>query len=176
MSTELERVQANLNVEDSLQKFNHLNDTEPNTGEMNVIFNQIKIALQNQTATTPCVFLNIDAMAGSGKSTMAKKVYHYVRSQNKICLGACATALAVQIYPDMEFDTLHGLFSIPVIEDEEDYDNINNIYCDLNKNKQKVELVNAASLFIFDEFFSNHKYCLNAIMKSYNNLLGKKKI
>ena len=91
-------------------------------------------------------------------------------------MGACATALAVQVYPEMEFDTLHGLFSIPVIEDEEDYDNINNIYCDLNKNKQKVELVNAASLFIFDEFFSNHKYCLNAIMKSYNNLLGKKNL
>ena len=139
---------------------------------MNLIFDEIKNALDNQTNTSKCIFINIDAMAGSGKSTMAKKIYHYVRSKNKICLGACATALAVQVYPEMEFDTLHGLFSIPVIEDEEDYDNINRIYCDLNKNYQKVELVNAASLFIWDEFFSNHKYCLNAIMKSYNNLLG----
>lgn len=162
-----------MNVEDSLLIFNNLNLSDPNTNEMNVIFSQIKNCLESQNELSECIFINIDAMAGSGKSTLAKKIYHYCRSLNKICLGACATALAVQVYNDMEFDTLHGLFSIPVIEDEEDYDNINRIYCDLNRNKQKVELIFATSLFIFDEFFSNHKYCLNAIMKSYNNLLGK---
>ena len=51
-------------------KFNQLNQSEPNTGEMNIIFEEIKNSLDNQTNTSKCIFINIDAMAGSGKSNL----------------------------------------------------------------------------------------------------------
>jgi hypothetical protein len=73
----------------------------------------------------------------------------------------------------MNFETGHSLFSVPVIEDENDYDNIEDITCDLQRNPQRAELINAAKVLIYDEAFSSDKYLYNAILKSYNGLKGK---
>ena len=62
------------------------------------------------------VYLQGDA--GSGKTTTAKKILSYTRSLNKIALGCASTGLAAKNYD--EFDTAHGLFIYPVIEDMED--------------------------------------------------------
>ena len=173
INSELDQYRAELIVNESLLKLNELNQSQPNTAEMEIIYNHIQNELNNQNIDNDVVFFNIDAMGGSGKSTLAKKIYHYVRSQNKIVLGCAATALATQVYEDLNFDTTHGLFCVPVIEDEDEYDNINNIFCDLQKNPDRVELVKAAHCIICDEFFSNHKYIMNAILNSFNGLKGK---
>ena len=73
----------------------------------------------------------------------------------------------------MNFETGHSLFSVPVIEDENDYDNIEDITCDLQRNPQRAELINAAKVLIYDEAFSSDKYLYNAILKSYNGLKVK---
>ena len=87
--------------------------------------------------------------------------------------GACSTALACQVYPDLNFDTIHSLFSIPIIEDEEDYDLIDDIECNTKTHPQRVQVVNAANVLILDEISCLHSYCFDAIIKSYNNLKGK---
>jgi hypothetical protein len=95
--------------------------------------------------------------------------YYYI-----ICyIGACSTALACQVYTGLDFDTIHSLFSIPVIEDEEEYDLLEDIECNLESKPQRVELVNHTNVLILDEISCLHSYCFNAIMKSYNNLKGK---
>ena len=173
MQSELEREIANLNIEESTRIYNELNITQPNTDEMNILFDEIKQKIDSQNKNNEAVMFNIDAMGGSGKSTFVKKIYHYGRSKNKIVLGSSSTALSCQVYAPIFFDTTHGIASVPVIEDEEEYDNMNHIRCDLNKNPEKVELLNAADILIFDEYFSLHKYVTNAIVNSYNNLRGK---
>jgi hypothetical protein len=37
------------------------------------------------------------------------------------------------VYEGLDFDTAHSLFNIPVLEDEEEYDHINEIFCDTSK-------------------------------------------
>ena len=148
-----------------------LHQTQPNTSEMDPIYNAVADAMDNQRPTDPVKIIAIDAMGGSGKTTFAKKIFYRAHSKNKIVLGSAATGLAAQVYEDLEFETVHTTYGVPVIEDEDEYDNINNIECIYNA--QRVDLINAADVLIFDEVFSNHKYCLTAIMKSYNQLKGK---
>ena len=149
----------------------HLHHTQPNTEEMEPIYASVVEAIDTQTPRSPVKIIAIDAMGGSGKTTFAKKVFHYTHSKNKIVLGAAATGLAAQVYAELEFETVHTRFGVPVMEDEDEYDNIGNIECLYNV--QRHELINAADVLIFDEIFSNHKYCLTAIMKSYGDLRGK---
>ena len=100
-------------------------------------------------------FFLIRGCGGSGKTQFAKKVnfiwnslisfaiqyifncytqiFAFTRSLQKIAKGCAATALASQVYGNLDFDTAHGLFVIPVIENEEDYDHINDIFCDTSK-------------------------------------------
>jgi GTPase SAR1 family protein len=137
------------------------------------IYNTIINAIDNQNENDKVIFFAIDAMGGSGKTTFAKKIYHYCHSKNKIILGSAATGLAAQVYEELEFETVHTQFGIPILETEEDYDTINDIVCNLNHKPQRIELINNTSVFIFDEVFSNHKYCITAILKSFENLKGK---
>ena len=108
---------------------------------------------------------------GLEKLLSPKKIFYRAHSLNKIVLGAAATGLAAQVYEELDFETVHTRYGVPVIEDEEDYDNIHNIECMYNP--QRAEVINAADVLIFDEVFSNHKYNITAIMKTYNNLRGK---
>ena len=169
----MEREIASINVEESKRILNDLNCTQPNTDEMATIFNEIKEKIDSLNKNDEAVIFNIDAMGGSGKSTFVKKIYHYGRSKMKIVLGSSSTSLSCQVYAPIFFDTTHGIASVPVMEDEEDYDNINNIFCDLNKNPEKAELFRASDILVFDESFSLHKYVINAILNSYDNLKGK---
>ena len=50
----------------------------------NDVINSINIAQPNDDAK----FIIIDSIGGLGKSTFAKKIYHYSRSHNEIVLGS----------------------------------------------------------------------------------------
>jgi hypothetical protein len=156
-----------------LIKLNELHRFQPNTEEMMPIYNRIVNAINNQSPDDAVKIFAIDAMGGSGKTTFAKKIYHYCHSENKIVLGSAATGLAAQVYEELDFETVHTQFGIPVLEDEEEYDKIDDILCNLDSKPQRIELINETSVFIFDEVFSNHKYCIMAILKSFDNLKGK---
>ena len=150
---------------------NMLHLTQPNTAKMNPIYDAVVNAMDNQRPNDPVKIIAIDAMGGSGKTTFAKKIFYRAHSKNKIVLGAAATGLAAQVYEELEFETVHTRYGVPVMEDEDEYDNIYNIECIYNP--ERVELINAADVLIFDEVFSNHKYCITAIMKTYKELKGK---
>ena len=172
-NTLLQQTVAMIDPAISQNKLDALHVSQPNTNEMSILYDEITNAIDNQSENDQVRFFGVDAMGGSGKSTFAKKIFHYANAQNKIALGGAASGLACQVYGDLSFETLHTLFSIPVIEDEEEFDNIDDIRCNLNKSPQRVELVNASDVMILDEVFSNHKHCLHAIMRDYNKLRGK---
>ena len=60
---------------------------QPNTEEMDRFYNEIINRIDNQNGDDDVKLFVIDSMGGSGKSTFAKKVYHYVHSKNKIVKG-----------------------------------------------------------------------------------------
>ena len=57
------------------------------------------------------------------------QIFAFTRSLGKIVKGCAATGLAAQCYEDLDFDTAHSLFNIPIVDDEEDYDHINELRC-----------------------------------------------
>jgi len=67
----------------------------------------------------------------------------------------CASrALAATNYNN--FDTAHGQFKYPVIEeDDKKYDE--GRYCKLNEYPQRLELLQATQPIVWDEFPSNHR-------------------
>jgi hypothetical protein len=103
-----------------------------------------------------CINMNIkrhfivQGEGGSGKPFTAQLIAAYTRSKNKIVVGCASTAFAANNYKD--FFTAHSLFEIPVIEDEENYNEseIEHI-CNLSKNLQRIELLNNTCVIIWDE-------------------------
>jgi len=169
----LQKYLSEINIQESEHALTNLHELEPNTAEMDIAYNDVKNSIDNANPNDDCKFIVIDSMGGSGKSTFAKKIYHYARSKNKVVLGGAATGLATSVYGSLNFETFHTLFSIPVIEDEEEFDSMGNIYCNTETDPDRTDLINNASVFILDEAFSAHKYCFTSIMSSYNHLKGK---
>jgi len=172
-TTMIGRYLADINIDESITALGTLHHLEPNTEEMNDAYDHITHAINYAQQDDEAKFFVIDSIGGSGKTTFAKKIYHYVRSKQKIVLGGAATGLATTVYGSLDFETFHTLFAIPVIEDEEEFDAMGQIFCNTTKDTERTDLINEASVFILDEAFSVHKYCYSAIMGSYNSLKGK---
>jgi hypothetical protein len=115
-----------------------------------------------------------DAMGCSGKSTLAKKIYHFSNSLGKLVFGCAATGLATQVYEDFEFETKHLAFGVPFYDEdetEENFDNINRVRCNITEERK--EYITAVEVIIIDEAFSNHKYFTQSILNTFNQLRGK---
>ena len=63
------------------------------------------------------MLINVQGKGGSRKSTLAKKLLAWARSEGYICLGCASTALAATVYDD--FTIAHVLFCCPVVEEED---------------------------------------------------------
>ena len=86
-------------------------------------------------------------------------------------LGCASTGLAASVYEN--FDTAHSLFKIPVVTNEEDFDFEHDFYCDLDKNPQRKELLQAADIFIWDEISSQSKRDFEAVYKAMHGFNNK---
>lgn len=131
-TTLLDKYRQSINVQ-----LNDLHNREPNAEEMEVAYAGITNAINNRNKFAPAKYFVIDAMGGAGKTIFAKKIYHYCHTKSKIISGSAATGLATQVYSDLDFETTHTQFSVPVIEDEEEYDIIDDIECNTRKNTDK---------------------------------------
>jgi hypothetical protein len=103
---------------------------------------------------------------------VAKKLTAKVRSMSKIVKICASTALAAQNYAN-DASTAHELWCLPVIEDEmRDIDD-EKIKCMFNFRPERKQLLDSTSLFIWDEFPSNHRECFEAVNTSMHGLRGK---
>ena len=105
-----------------------------------------------------------------GKTTLAKKIMAYTRGQGKIALGSASTALAATLYKD--FETTHSLFKFPVVE-EQDKDSNLPTECLLSNHPQRLELLRATTLFVFDEFPSLDREVFEGIYKEMKQFRNK---
>ena len=79
-----------------------------------------------------------------------------------IALGCAATALAAQVYGEIEeFCTAHQLFGIPVVENSEEIDHEADVPSKFINQVAKLLVLHAARLIMWDENLSNHKQCLS---------------
>jgi hypothetical protein len=111
---------------------------------------------------------------GSGKTTTAQVIIAYARSLGFLVAGCASTAFAASIYKD--FHTAHGLFEIPVVEENKnDDENFDNFKCNLDKKPQRFEWLMNVRLFIWDEISSSNKRdflaAYNAMNKFKNCIL-----
>jgi len=94
----------------------------------------------------------------------------YTRSINKVALGSASTALAATLYTD--FETTHALFKFPVVEEEDKEPNVPT-ECQLHGHPQRIELLTAAALFVFDEFPSLDREVFEGAYKAMNQFENK---
>eukprot|EP01034_Spumella_vulgaris_P004718 gene4718-6027_t len=97
--TELEQEKLKYQPAQQMELLTQLQTEVPNTEEQQNLYEEI------------C------GQAGCGKSTFAKKLMAFARSEGLIAKGCSSTGLSCQVYDD--FSTAHSLFAIPVNEEDE---------------------------------------------------------
>jgi hypothetical protein len=168
--TELERIRLKFKLEEQKKKLETLVACFPNTAEQDAAFDKIKVPLQ---IIKNCSYSYKDRLV-QGKQSLQKEIAAYVRSLGKICLGCAVTGLAAQVYgEDEEYTTAHDLFGVLVVGDIEDLDHDADIASHYLKNPEKLAILLAACVLIWDEALSNHKHCLATAFSLMNNFQGQ---
>ena len=167
LNTELEREKFKYNITEQNELFIELDNKIPNNIEQEIFLKDVYNSIEKNISK----IYFLAGSAGTGKSTMMKKIIYKARSQNKIVLGCAATALAAQVYEN--FDTFHGLFKYPVVEEMEDIDQIDCIELSMSNYPQRKELINAASIIIWDEAPSNEYHCFKTVYEYFDCFKGK---
>ena len=114
----------------------------------------------------------IQASTGCGKTNVALKLCAASRAEGKIVKGCCSNGLACSNYPG-DFETAHALFLLPVIEEEDKEVDQEPMISGIRFKPERKELLENTDVFIWDEFFSNHRECFEAVYKELNAFVGK---
>ena len=71
------------------------------------------------------------------------------------------------------FETAHALFLLPVIEEEDKEVDQEPMISGIRFKPERKELLENTDVIIWDEFFSNHRECFEAVYKELNGFVGK---
>ena len=69
--------------------------------------------------------------------------------------------------------TTHEAFKIPVIEDNDDVDSLKEVISKIRPGDERDTLLQQTSVFIWDEFMSNHQHCLTCAWRVTNSFKNK---
>jgi len=164
--TELQRELIRYDPTAEEQRLNYLNSETPNTVEQKQIFEYTMNAINENKSEV--IFIQGDG--GSGKTTLAKKIIAAARAKGLLCAGCASTALAATNYEN--FDTAHGLFKFPVVE-ENDKETNEEIKCRVKEYPERLELLQHIKLIVWDEFPSNHREVFESVYKSLDYFKNK---
>jgi hypothetical protein len=149
------------------QLLDGLNATHPNNDEQQMAFKSIMDSIiefkdVNQDDITEHIFHFIGGPGGTGKSALFRKLHAACRNNGLLISICAATSLAA-----LSFDgatTAHLLFSYPV-EDETDVDDQDLATC--NFNKQRCDYLHEVSVIFWDEFISNDRILMEAVLEEF---------
>ena len=180
--TELERYDLRFgNLTEQLSIYNHLKLHKPLNRQQQVIFDKFTTAIINQSKTAPGTFFTLEGSGGCGKTELAKQIMAYIRatpsgnpSKPKSVHTVCSTALGAQNFPQGECSTAHSFFCLPVEEEfDKEVDDIGGMKCNASLNPDRYALIKSADVIFWDEAMANHRECLEAVMREFDNLKGK---
>ena len=164
--TEIDNERMKYDPKDQAILLQQLQISTPNNAEQDVHFQQITHAIEQ--GSTQKFFLI--GQGGCGKTTIAKKILAFTRSKGLIAVGCASTGLAATNYDD--FHTAHALFCYPVVDDEM-IDESEPAQCDFQRNEDRLNLLRASSVIIWDEMISNHKSLYEAAYRALDGFAGK---
>lgn len=111
----------------------------------------------------------IDAPAGTGKTYTEKCIASRLRAQNKTVLIVASTGIAALQLPGGW--TAHSMFKLPMDEALTPA-----CVCNIKAQTQRAELIQKSDLIIWDELPMTHRYCVEALNRTLQDLMKNDKI
>ena len=113
------------------------------------------------------LLLFVQGKGGSGKTWLMKRLLAEVRAREGVAQVCAATGLAATLY--LNGTTAHALFRIPVEDEAAMEDEEHELKCDLRDRSQRLELLQATNLFVWDEFPNNHRRSFEAVYRAMDS-------
>ncbi|CAM9949799.1 unnamed protein product, partial [Phaeothamnion confervicola] len=105
------------------------------------------------------------APGGTGKTYTTNLIAAHVRSQGKIVLCVASTGIAALQMPSGW--TAHSMFRLPL-----DDKNVEGCMCNVSTNSDRGQLLAAADLIIWDEITMSHRFSVEALDRTLQDLTG----
>ena len=106
----------------------------------------------------------VDGFGGSGKTYLWSAVSFRLRSEDKIVLNVASSGIASLLLPGGR--TAHSQFMIPLVLVEE-------TSCKIDKDSKKAELLQMASLIIWDEALMINRLAFEAFDRTLRDIMNK---
>ena len=117
------------------------------------------------------LLLFVQGKGGTGKTWLVKRILAEVRAREGLALVCAATGLAATLY--FGGTTAHSLFKIPVEDEADREDEEHELSCKLPEGSQRLELLQAANLIVWDEFPNNHRQSFEAVYRGMQGFQGR---
>jgi hypothetical protein len=145
------------NINDMLTQSHEL-QCKLNTQQMNAFHSIVQTVLSDMPG-----FFFVSGYGGTGKTFLWKAIITYLRAQKKIVLAVASSGVASLLLPGGR--TAHSRFKIPCDLDE-------TTTCDIKRGTMLAELIEAASLIIWDEAFMTHRAAFEALDRTLRDLMS----
>ncbi|XP_029172028.1 uncharacterized protein LOC114941268 [Nylanderia fulva] len=135
------------------------------TAEQKIIYDRIMLGVAAEQGG----FFFLDAPGGTGKTFLISLILAKIRSQQKIALAVASSGIAATLLDGGR--TAHSTFKLPL-----DIHNKPNALCNIKKNSGIAAVLRKSSLIIWDECTMAHKYSLEALHRTMQDLKGNDKL
>ncbi|CAB3241119.1 unnamed protein product [Arctia plantaginis] len=114
-------------------------------------------------------FFFLDAPGGTGKTFLISLILAKIRSQQKIALAVASSGIAATLLDGGR--TAHSTFKLPL-----DVHNKPDAMCNIKKNSGIAAVLRKSSIIIWDECTMAHKYSLEALNRTMQDLNSNNKL
>ena len=108
-------------------------------------------------------FFFVSGYGGTGKTFLWSSIISYLRGKERIVLTVASSGVAALLLPGGR--TAHSRFKIPISLDD-------TRTCDIKRSSKLAEMIESASLIIWDEALMMHRRCFEALDRSLRDILS----
>ncbi|XP_072379547.1 ATP-dependent DNA helicase PIF1-like [Diabrotica undecimpunctata] len=135
------------------------------TAEQKIIYDRMMLAVAAEQGG----FFFLDAPGGTGKTFLISLIVAKIRSQQKIALAVESSGIAATLLDGGR--TAHSTFKLPL-----DVRNKPDARCNIKKNNGIAVVLRKSSIIIWDECTMAHKYSLEALNRTMQDLNSNNKL
>ncbi|XP_053597683.1 uncharacterized protein LOC106693515 [Microplitis demolitor] len=135
------------------------------TAEQKIIYDRIMLAVAAEQGG----FFFLDAHGGTGKTFLISLIFAKIRSEQKIALAVASSGIAATLLDSGR--TAHSTFKLPL-----DVHNKPDAMYNIKKNSGIAAVLRKSSIIIWDECAMAHKYSLEALNRTMQDLNSNNKL